>query len=133
MDEDVLMKMKKQHFDNYINAIIDNINNNTNVLVNDDLMSLFRKPPLDSMDVIKSKLLSLAKKNKIILDSKEIDLLLEKYRKTIIDCCNKIKKHRIDMLVDIVNNLKDDKTLDVIKINKKDFVDINKTIKSIIK
>ena len=59
---DTLEEFKKQHFDNYKQAILEIIRNNTDVLVNEDIMSLLRKPPLDSMDSIKSKYLDLAKK-----------------------------------------------------------------------
>ena len=45
----------EQHITSYKNAIIEIIKNNTNSLVDDDIMSLIRKPPLDSMDLIQSK------------------------------------------------------------------------------
>ena len=59
---DTLEEFKKQHLENYRQAIMEIIRNNTDVLVNEDIMSLLRKPPLDSMDLIKSKYLDLAKK-----------------------------------------------------------------------
>ena len=64
---ETIEELKKNHIKNYKNALIENVKNNTNVLVDEDIMSLLKKPPLDSMDVIKSKFLDLAKKNKIIL------------------------------------------------------------------
>ena len=64
MDEKTLIKIKQQHIDNYKKAVIENIKNNTNVLIDEDILSLFRRPPLDSMDSIKMKLLTLAKKIK---------------------------------------------------------------------
>ena len=60
--QDNIEQLKIQHFNTYKSAIIETIKNNTHVLTNDDLMSLLKKPPLDSMDSIKSKFLSLAKK-----------------------------------------------------------------------
>ena len=77
---DSLKQLKRQHIDNYKNAIIDIITNNTNVLVDEDIMSLLRKPPLDSMDLIKSKFLDLAKKNSTILNTEELSNLLDNYR-----------------------------------------------------
>ena len=68
--EDTLKKFKEQHLENYKSAILEIITNNTNVLVDEDIMSLVKKPPLDSMDVIKSKFLDVAKKNKVVLDEK---------------------------------------------------------------
>ena len=58
-------KIKLQHIESYKKAIIETIKNNTNSLIDDDIMSLIKKPPLDSMDQIKSKFLDLAKKNNV--------------------------------------------------------------------
>ena len=52
---ETIEELKLNHFKNYRNALIENVRNNTNVLVDDDIMSLLKKPPLDSMDLIKSK------------------------------------------------------------------------------
>ena len=64
-------KIKLQHIESYKKAIIETIKNNTNSLIDDDIMSLIKKPPLDSMDQIKSKFLDLAKM--------EVALLISKY------------------------------------------------------
>ena len=130
---DTLEELKKQHLDNYKQAIIEIINNNTDVLVNEDIMSLLRKPPLDSMDLIKSNFLDLAKKNKIVLDTIKLDELLDGYRKDVIKCCVKIKKTRIDTLEKVIASIQLSKDTDIIKINKKEFNDINKNIKKIMK
>lgn len=130
---DTLEEFKKQHLTNYKQAILEIINNNTDVLVNEDIMFLFRKPPLDSMDFIKSKYLDLAKKNKVILDIIKLDGMLDEYRKDIVKCCDKIKKIRIDALKKIVNSVQFDKETEVIKFNKKDFLEINKNLKKLIK
>ena len=55
MSEEELKKIKIQHIDNYKKAILENIKNNTNVLVDEDIKSLLKTPPLDSMDLIKAK------------------------------------------------------------------------------
>ena len=116
---DTLEEFKKQHFDNYKKAILEIIRNNTDVLVNEDIMSLLRKPPLDSMDLIKSKYLDLAKKNKIVLDTIKLDELLEGYRKEVIKCCDEVKEIRVKDLENIVKNTKFSKETDIIKFNKK--------------
>lgn len=133
MDEETIKKLKEQHVENYRKAIIENIKNNTNVLVEEDLMSLFRKPPLDSMDFIKTRFLDLAKKNKIVLDTEKLDKILDGYRKMIIKCCAEIKDRRITELSKNVEEAVFSKDSDVIKINKKDFTSINKDIKKTIK
>lgn len=130
---DTLEELKKQHLDNYKQSILEIIHNNTDVLVNEDIMSLLRKPPLDSMDSIKSKFLDLAKKNKIVLDTMKLDELLDGYRKDVIKCCDKIKKVRIDTLEKVISEITLLKDTDIIKINKKEFNDINKDIKKIMK
>lgn len=133
MEDETIKKLKEQHIDNYRNAILENIKNNTNVLVDEDITSLIRKPPLDSMDLIKSKFLDLARKNKIILDTGELDKILEDYRKYNKKCFDKIKDIRLDELSNKVKNTKFEKSNDVIKINKKDFIVINKQIKKLLK
>lgn len=130
---DTLEEFKKQHFDNYKQAILEIIRNNTDVLVNEDIMSLLRKPPLDSMDLIKSKYLDLAKKNKVVLDTVKLDELLEGYRKVVIKCCDEVKEIRVKALDNIVKNTKFSKDTDIIKFNKKDFNEINKKVKKAMK
>ena len=130
---DTLEEFKKQHLDNYRQAIMEIIRNNTDVLVNEDIMSLLRKPPLDSMDAIKSKYLDLAKKNKIVLDTVKLDELLEGYRKDVIKCCDKVKNIRVNALNEIVNSVEFVKNTEVIKFNKKDFLEINKKVKKTMK
>ena len=130
---DTLEDLKKQHIDNYKQAIIEIIHNNTDVLVDEDIMSLLRKPPLDSMDLIKSKYLDLAKKNKVILDIVKLDDLLFGYRELIIRRCEKIKELRVSYLENVVTQIQFSKNTDVIKFNKKDFNEINKKLKKYIK
>ncbi len=130
---DTLEEFKKQHLDNYKKAILELIHNNTDVLVNEDIMSLLRKPPLDSMDAIKSKYLDLAKKNKVVLDTVKLDNMLEEYRNDVIKCCDDVKKIRVDDLEKIVDNVHFSKDTEVIKFNKKDFADINQKIKTAMK
>lgn len=130
---DTLEEFKRQHIVNYKNAVLENIKNNTNVLVEEDILSLLKKPPLDSMDVIKTKFLDLAKKNAVILNTSELDNILDDYRCELISCCDTIKKCRIDELSSKVNNISDDISNDIIKLNKKDFIVVNKKNKKFIK
>lgn len=94
-DKEVVIK---QHQENYKNIILDIINNNTNTLVKEDLMSLVVRPPLDSMDVIKTKFISLAKKNKIILDIEKLEVILDDYRYNISKDYLKIIEFRVKNL-----------------------------------
>ena len=54
---DLVEEYKNKHIENYKMAISEIIKNNTNMLFDEDVMSLIKKPPLDSMDLIKSKML----------------------------------------------------------------------------
>lgn len=129
--QDNIEQLKIQHFNTYKGAIIETIKNNTNVLTNDDLMSLLKKPPLDSMDSIKSKFLSLAKKNKIILNNESLNSILDSYRDNLVKCIPKIAKKRNEYLLAIVNKYEDSNS--IIKILKKDFNTLNKDIRKLFK
>ena len=83
MDEKMIEDLKIQHINNYRLAIIETIKNNTRSLVDDDITSLIEQPPLDSMDVVKNKLLDLARKNKIVLKMDSLSDLLLAYRKSV--------------------------------------------------
>lgn len=129
MDEEMKLEFKKQHIETYKNAVRENILNNTNVLVDEDIMSLLKKPPLDSMDFIKSKFLDLAKKNKIVLNTEELSKILDNYRKYLLKSLPDIKKLRVDSLSEIIGKVDFSKDSDVIKVKRGDFNNINKDIK----
>lgn len=129
--ENQIEQIKQQHFNTYKSAIIETIKNNTNVLTDEDITSLLKKPPLDSMDLIKSKFLSLAKKNKIVLNTEGLSTLLDNYREELLKCTKKIKKTRNDTLISVVDSFND--TESVIKLLKKDFNTVNKNIRKILK
>lgn len=126
-----LEQLKSRHIEAYKKAILENIKNNTKTLV-DDIKLLMDRPPLDSMDYIKNKFIDLAKRNKIILDTEELDNIVSKYRKNLIKSIDSIGKMRIDILSDKLDkyDFKDD---DVIVYYKKDFTNINKNIKKFVK
>lgn len=129
MDEEMKLEFKKQHIETYKNAVRENILNNTSVLVDEDIMSLLKKPPLDSMDFIKSKFLDLAKKNKIVLNTEELSKILDNYRKYLLKSLPDIKKFRVDSLNEIIGKVDFSKDSDVIKVKRGDFNNINKEIK----
>lgn len=130
---ETIEELKKNHIRNYKNALIENVKNNTNVLVDEDIMSLLKKPPLDSMDVIKSKFLDLAKKNKIILNTENLNNIMDKYRDDLVKICRDLKKIRVDSLNLKIEEFKFEKDSDVFKLAKKDFISINKAMKKLVK
>ena len=132
MEEVTVEELKKQHFDNYKETLLSVIENNTNILVNEDINSLIKKPPLDSMDVLKNKFLDLSKKNKIVLDTNELSKLLDDYREYLSKVLESIKKERISVLNKKVNSFKY-KDLETLSFYKKDFIDLDKDLKKVLK
>ena len=130
---DTLENFKKQHLSNYKNAVIDLVKNNTDALIDNDIISLIKSPPLDSMDVIKSKLLSLAKKEKVILDSSKMNFILNNFRDLVITDFQGLKKIRNNYLVKKIEEFEPVRETEIIKIMKKDLDSINKEIKKAVK
>lgn len=124
---------KKQHLDTYKNATKEIISNNTRSLVEGDIISLVKKPPLDSMDVIKSKLISLAKKEKIVLNSEELEKMLTKYRDELSSKILSLIEIRNNTLFEKIDLFEPIRETEIIKISKKDLDSINKSIKKEIK
>lgn len=123
MEYDIVNELEnyqKQHYDNYIKAVKQIVNNNTMSLFDDDIFSLIKTPPLDSMDQIKSKFLSLAKKEKIILEGNKLNIMIEKYRKDVEKGLSKIRSNRFQLIVlEIDKMVKNSKDCAVVKLTKK--------------
>ena len=126
---DEVAKMKKEHLSNYKMVVEEIISNNTKALFQDDINLLLQRPPLDSMDLIKSKILSLGKKYDVILDTEILEKSLEKYRNSIKKGFIPIEKIRKEELIKSVDGFEPVKKMDIIKITKKRFADINKRLK----
>lgn len=133
MDEDSLKQFMQQHISNYRNSVLEIVRNNTTVLVDEDITSLFKEPPLDSMDFLKVKILGLAKKNKIIFNTVALNQILSTYRFNVLKCCSKLKKIRIDFFTNKIKKIDLDSKNSIIRINKKDFVTINREFKKVMK
>ena len=132
LNEDI-EKLKEEHFNTYKNAVIANIENNSTILVKEDLYSLINKPPLDSMDLLKNKLIALAKKNKIVIDNNNLDKILDDYRKKVIKEFDDFIKTRTTFYTNLVTNIKRENDSTTIKILKKDLSNYNKKMKKDIK
>lgn len=128
-----LDEIKRQSFNNYILAVSEIIRNNTISLIEDDIMSLIKKPPLDSMDVIKNKFLSVAKKKDIVLNTEIVDELLLEYRTAICNDILFIQDFRVNNLIQDIESFSPKKEYDIIRITKKQLSVINKKINSHLK
>ena len=113
-------QIKKQHLNTYKNATKEIVINNTKALVENDIISLIKKPPLDSMDIIKTKLISLAKKEKIILSTEKLDTLIKNYRDFLEDKLLSLRKIREDYLTKKIDEFVPERETEIIKIQKKE-------------
>ena len=127
---DDLKYLKRQHILNYKNNALQMILNNNNSLFDEDIMSLLKKPPLESMDLIKNRLISISKKYKVIINNDKYNEIIELYRESLLKLCNNLKKNRLDFYNDIVNVFNfDNNNNEVIKIFKKDINNYNKILR----
>ena len=122
--------LKKQHILNYKNMITQMILNNNNSLFDEDINSLLKEPPLESMDIIKNNLISIAKKNNTIIDSDIYNDVINKYRENLYKISNDNKQYRLNFYNDIVNCFNfDNNNNETIKVLKKDTNNLNKEIR----
>lgn len=128
-----LEQIKQQHLNTYKNATKEIVINNTKALVENDIISLIKKPPLDSMDIIKTKLISLAKKEKIILSTEKLDTLIKNYRDFLEDKLLSLRKIREDYLIKKIDEFVPERETEIIKIQKKELDSINKILKQDLK
>ena len=91
---DSVEELKHQHFINYKKAIIEIINNNTEALFEEDIKLLFKQPPLDSMDLLKTKIIFLAKNEDAVIDNNQLKKMLDEYRYDIYLLIDKFKEKR---------------------------------------
>ena len=123
-----LEELQEQHYNNYVEAVKETVKSNTKSLLENDINPLFRTPPLDSMDQIKTKFLMTAKKENLVLKTEELNKILANFRKNIETNLVKISELRNN---EIINSLIKEKNN--IKLLKTDLNKIDKKIKKIIK
>lgn len=128
-DSEMLEEFKKQHLKTYKKAVEEIIKNNTKALIEEDIYSLIKKPPLDSMDAVKNKLISLAKKEKIILNTGELNALIEEFRGELKTNLDPLKNIRESKLIEKVRSFEPERETELITILNKDLMPINKELK----
>ncbi|MBP3799875.1 MAG: hypothetical protein ILA19_02720 [Bacilli bacterium] len=126
-----LQELQKQHYNNYVEAVKETVRANTLSLLENDINPLFKTPPLDSMDQIKNKFLMTAKKEKIIIETEQLNKILEDFRKNIVKNLEKIINVRDKAIIDGFDNyISEGKN---IKLTKTELNNISKKVKKIIK
>ena len=128
-----LETLQRQHYQAYVKAVKEIINNNTIALVDSDIAPLIKKPPLDSMDQVKSKLLALAKKENLVLETETLNLIVSQFREKLENRFQIIKKIRLDGLFLEIDKILEKNDEQIIKITKKQLNFINSQIKKEIK
>lgn len=122
-------ELEQQHLETYKNALLELIQNNTETLITEDIASLLKQPPLDSMDLVKSKLVNLSKCFGVILNTEVLNQVLNDYRSMLLSSFARIGEERISRFSKMVKEFQPAKQTDIIKFPKKEFATVNKKIK----
>lgn len=123
--EDIL----KQHKQILMTAGVELATNNTNSLIEDDIINGVIEVPLEAMDLIKQRILNIAKNNDLVLNSDKFNEFLLEYKKELKHEFRKVFKKRIKLIEENYNKFDDTKPLDLIKNLKKELVKFNKETK----
>ena len=119
----------KQHKNIFMSAGIELVTNNTNSLVEDDIINGVIEPPLEAMDIIRQRIINIAKNNGVILNNDKFGDILNSYKKDLQLEFRNIFKNRIKLVKNNFSKLNDDKPMDLVKSLKKELVKFNKEIK----
>ena len=119
----------KQHKNIFMSAGIELVTNNTNSLVEDDIINGVIEPPLEAMDIIRQRIINIAKNNGVILNNDKFGDILNSYKKDLQLEFRNIFKNRIKLVKNNFSKLNDDKPMDLVKSLKKELVKFNKDIK----
>ena len=123
--EDIL----KQHKQILMTAGLELATNNTNSLIEDDIINGVIEVPLEAMDTVKQRVLNIAKHNNLILNSDKFNEVLISYKEELKKQFRNIFKKRIKLIEDNYSKFDDDKPMDLVKNLKKDLVKFNKEAK----
>ena len=123
--EDIL----KQHKQILMTAGVELATNNTNSLIEDDIINGVIEVPLEAMDTVKQRVLNIAKHNNLILNSDKFNEVLIGYKDELKKQFRNIFKKRIKLIEDNYSKFDDDKPMDLVKNLKKELVKFNKEVK----
>ena len=123
--EDIL----KQHKEILMTAGLELATNNTNSLIEDDIINGVIEVPLEAMDTVKQRVLNIAKHNNLILNSDKFNEVLISYKEELKKKFRNIFKKRIKLIEDNYSKFDDDKPMDLVKNLKKELVKFNKEAK----
>ena len=118
-----------QHKEILMTAGVELASNNTNYLIEDDIINGVIDVPLEAMDTVKQRLLNIAKHNGLVLDSNKFNEILSDYKNSLKKEFRSVYKKRIKIIEDSYSKMNDDKPLDLVKDLKKELVKFNKETK----
>lgn len=118
-----------QHKEILMTAGVELATNNTNSLIEDDIINGVIDVPLEAMDTVKQRLLNIAKHNGLVLDSNKFNEILSDYKNSLKKEFRSVYKKRIKIIEDSYSKMNDDKPLDLVKDLKKELVKFNKETK----
>lgn len=118
-----------QHKEILMTAGVELATNNTNSLIEDDIINGVIDVPLETMDTVKQRLLNIAKHNGLVLDSNKFNEILSDYKNSLKKEFRSVYKKRIKIIEDSYSKMNDDKPLDLVKDLKKELVKFNKETK----
>lgn len=96
---------QKQHFDNYKMALCEIIKNNTDMLIEEDIMPLFLTPPVDSMDVLKRKIITIAKTEDNVVDINALNEMIDCFRAMAKKVFEEVSSKRLKFLTKQINEI----------------------------
>ncbi len=125
-----LKEIEEQHFEQYKEAVKIMIRDNNRGLMEEDLLPLFKEPPLDSMDVIKQKFLSVAKEENLVLNFEDYSVLIERFRISMRDSIRSLFSFREKQLIAIIDAQEDLSKTTILKLNQQDYQKVDKKLRN---
>lgn len=125
-----LKEIEEQHFEQYKEAVKLMIRDNNRRLIEEDILPLFQEPPLDSMDVIKQKFLSVAKEENLILDLGTYSTLIEQFRTSMKENITSLFSFREKQLIAVIDAQEDLSKTTILKINQQDYKKVDKKLRN---
>mgnify|MGYP004518326275 FL=1 len=119
----------KQHKQIFVEASRELVINNTLSLVEDDIIKGVITPPLDTMDLIKQRILNIAKNNKIILKTDSFNKYLNNYKSSLSEYFHEFGKKRQDFICNYLDKFDDEKPLNLVKGLNRELIKFNKELK----
>lgn len=125
-----LKEIEEQHFAQYKEAVKLMIRDNNRRLIEEDILPFFEEPPLDSMDMMKQKFLSVAKEENLILNWEIYSSLVCQFRVAMKEIVPTIFSFREQQLIAMIEVQEDLSKTTVLKISQQDYKKVDKKLRN---